>query len=140
MIKSKNIVVDKMFKDSSTGVLRVYPTVSSKTATVTAKTANATLTSSNFESIITNTGDTDNIVLTLPAAATVVDKAIKIATTAATTITVTPASGEKIYLNGSGVASKYLLIAGVIGNFAEIYCDGTDYVVTNYSGVVTKEA
>lgn len=138
MIKSRNISVDKVLKDS--GVLRIFPSVDPKSATVTAKTANATLAASNFETIITNTGDTDNIVLTLPAAATVIEKAIRIATTAATTITVTPASGEKIYLNGSGVASKYLLIAGVIGNFAELYCDGTDYIVTNYNGVVTKEA
>lgn len=137
MIKSRNVDLDKVLSDK--GAKRVFPSINPK-ATPLAKTANYTVLAADFDGIITNTGDTDNIVLTLPVAASVADKGLRVAATAATTITMTPASGEKVYLNGSGVASKYLLMAGVIGNFVELYSDGTDYIVTNYSGVVTKEA
>ena len=60
--------------------------------------------------------------------------------TVAQIVQVLPQTGEKIYLNGSGVATKYLNIAGVVGNFADLYCDGTDWMVINYAGVLTKEA
>lgn len=138
MIKSRNIELDKALVNKS--VYIIAPSVSPKLGTVTARTADATLTAAAFDAITTNTGDTDAMVLTLPTAASVANKALRVALLAAQTVTLTPVSGEKIYLNGSGVASKYLLIAGVIGNFVEIYSDGTDYMVTNYSGVVSKEA
>jgi hypothetical protein len=51
-----------------------------------------------------------------------------------------PASGDAVCLGGSNVDDKYLQIAGVIGNYADIYCDGVDYMVVRYSGVLTKEA
>lgn len=60
--------------------------------------------------------------------------------TAAQTIQFIPASGDMIYLNGSGVADKYAQIASVIGNRIEVYSDGVDYVVTDYAGVATKQA
>ena len=138
MIKARNIDLDKTLSNKT--VKRVFPSVDPKSATVTAKTADYTVIAAEFDSIFTNTGDTGAQVLTLPAATTVADKGLRVAVTAAYTITLTPASGEKIFLNGSGVASKYLLVAGVVGNFVEVYSDGTDYIVTNYSGVVTKEA
>lgn len=138
MIKSRNIDCDAPFTNNTYGFMPFG--INPKTATVTARTADTTLTSADFNAITTNTGDTGAQVLTLPAALSTKGMALRVAVTAAQTITLTPASGEKIYLNGDGVASKYCLIAGVIGNFLELYSDGTDYIVTNYSGVVTKEA
>lgn len=117
----------------------VYPQVSPK-GTVEAQAATADLEVSDFGKINTNTGASGTIVLTLPAAATVAGKTIKIQLTVAQIVRLLPQTGEKIYLGGSGVATKYLNIAGVIGNYAEVYSDGTDYLVTAYSGVLTKEA
>jgi hypothetical protein len=65
--------------------------------------------------------------------------AVRAAVLAAQTIQFIPPSGGKIFLNGSGVADKYVQIAGVIGNFIEVYSDGVDYVVTDYAGVATKQ-
>lgn len=123
-----------------TGYLVPAPPFVSPKATVEANAASATLTVANFGKIQTNTGAGAGIVLTLPPASTVAGCSIKVQLTAAQTVTLTPATGEKVYVGGSGVASKYALIAGVIGNFADVFCDGVDYVVTNYNGVVTKEA
>jgi hypothetical protein len=137
MIKSRNIELDKALVNNSTNFLA--PSVNPKTATVVTKTADYTVLSTDFGKIFNNTGDTGSQTLTLPGAAAVAGKSLKIACTAAQDIVLDPGTG-KIWLNGSGVADKTLTIAGVIGNFCEIYSDGTDYIVTNYSGVVTKEA
>jgi hypothetical protein len=55
-------------------------------------------------------------------------------------VSLSPVSTEAIYLGGSGVVNKDLNIAGVIGNFVDLYSDGVNFLVGNYSGVVTKEA
>jgi len=123
-----------------TGYLVPEPLRVSPKATVEANTANATLTAANFAKIQTNTGAAGGIVLTLPPAATVAGSTVQVQLTAAQTVTLTPAAGEKIFLGGSGVASKYCLIAGVIGNYLQLNSDGVDYQVIEYSGVVTKEA
>lgn len=137
MIKSRNIDLDKALVNKGQNV--IYPGINPKTATVTARTANATLTSADFNAITTNAGDGDSQTLTLPSAATVEGMGLRIVVLAAFTIVLDPLT-EKIFLNGSGVADKTLTIAATIGNFAELYSDGTDYIVTNYSGVLTKEA
>lgn len=126
-----------LVKDAS-GVMRssVNPN-GTVTAAMTGTTA--TWVAADFGTVQTNEGG-QALVVTLPAAATVAHQSARIHVLAAYTITLTPASGEKVFLNGSGVASKYLLIAAVVGNFAEVYCDGISYYVVNYSGVVTKEA
>ena len=108
--------------------------------TVKANAATATMKDYDFEKNNTNTGAGGTIVLTLPAASTLKDKKTRIQITVAEIVQITPATGEKIYLGGSGVASKYLNIAAVIGNYAEIFCDGAAFYVTAYSGVLTKEA
>jgi hypothetical protein len=138
MIKSRNIDCDAPFTNNTYGFMPFG--INPKTATVTARTADTTLTAANFNAITTNAGDSGAQVLTLPAALTTKGMALRVVTLAAFTITLTPATGEKIWLNGSGVASKYAITAGVIGDFLELYSDGTDYIITNYSGVVTKEA
>lgn len=108
--------------------------------TVKANAATAAMNDYDFEKNNTNTGASGAIVLTLPAASSLKDKKTRIQLTVAQTVTLTPQTGEKIYLGGDGTASKYLLIAGVIGNYAEVYCDGTSFYVTAYSGVLTKES
>ena len=108
--------------------------------TVSAQADTATLTSSDFDKVITNTGASDAITLTLPAAQDVEGQSIKVQLTAAKIVNLSPASTEAIYLWGDGVVNKDLIIAGVIGNYVDIHSDGTQYLVTGYSGVVTKEA
>ena len=57
---------------------------------------------------------------------------------------VQPLSGspmnQAVYLAGNGVDNKDLVIAGVVGNYVDVFCDGEKYLVQGYSGVVTKEA
>lgn len=115
------------------------PFVSGK-ATVVAKAATGNLALSDFGKNLTNTGASGTIVLTLPAAATAGGLSTRVALTVAQVVELLPQTGESIYLSGSGVATKKLNIAGVIGNYADVYCDGVSYEVTGYSGVVTKEA
>ncbi len=111
-------------------------------AAVTAKGAtDTTIAVSELDGLnCTNTGAAGTIQLTLPAAADFIGRATRFQITVAQIVQIVPATGEKIYLGGSGVADKYLQIAGVIGNYAELYSDGTDYHVTGYSGVLTKQA
>ena len=118
---------------------RVYPIVTPST-TVAAKAATATLAVSDLDKILTNTGATGTIVLTLPKATNCRGYAVKIQVTAAQIVQVDPNGTESLYLGGSGAAGKYLNIAGVIGNYADLYCDGTNWLVTYYAGVLTKEA
>ncbi len=108
--------------------------------TVVAHNGDATLDGTDFGKIHTNTGSSGTVVLTLPAAATVGGCSMKIQLTVAQIVRLLPATGEKVYLGGSGVANKYANIAAVIGNYVDLACDGTDYLVVSYSGVVTKEA
>jgi len=116
-----------------------YPVVD-PTATVDAQSTNAVLTSTSFGKNVTNTGATGTITWTLPAAADVIGKVLRVQVTAAQITRLVPATGEKIYLGGDGVANKYAQVAGTVGNYADVYSDGTDYLVIGYSGVLTKEA
>ena len=124
-----------LFNGGNLTVITVDPTL-----TPTAHTASATLTVADFGTIHTNTGVGSRMVLTLPAANTVENKAIKFQQTAAVITDIMPATGEVIYLGGDGVASKYLRLAGTISHYADLYCDGSQFMVMGYSGVVTKEA
>lgn len=124
------------------------------TATVVAVAEDSTLDITDFDKNITNTGSDGispaitNVVLDLPPAAAVAGMPLHVQLTVAMTVTLKPQPGtgsplegtESIYLGGSGVAGKYLLIAGVIGNYVDLYSDGVQYLVTDYAGVVTKEA
>jgi len=109
-------------------------------ATVATNATTGSIATADFPKNNTNTGSTATMVLTLPAAADVKDKFMRVQLTAAQIVQLVPASGEKIYLGGSGAADKYLQIAAVIGNYAELYSDGIDFLVMGYSGVLTKES
>lgn len=108
------------------------------TGTPTAHTASATLVVADYNTIHTNTAAGASITLTLPAASTVSNKMLKIQLLAAQTVVLTPASGEKIFLGGNGVADSTATVAGVIGNYVDVYCDGASHMITGYSGVITK--
>jgi len=118
----------------------VYPKVNRRTATSTAKTADFTIPFSAQDQIYNNTGASGTVVFTLPSVKGNAGKALTIHAFAAQIIRCLPQTGEAVNLNGSAVVTKYLNIAGVIGNYADLYCDGVQWVVTGYSGVVTKEA
>lgn len=109
-------------------------------ATVTALASATTLTSAHYGVNLTNTGASATLEHALLAASSVKGKCIKFQLTAAQIVRLQPASGESVYLGGSGVADKYLQVAGVIGNYVELYSDGSRYHVVGYSGVLTKEA
>jgi hypothetical protein len=124
-----------------TGYLIPAPPFVSPKATVVAKAADATLTAAEVNGKqITNTGAGAGIALTLPDPATVGGCSFRVQITVAQTVKLTPPATKKVFLGGSGVASKYAEIAGVIGNYADVTSDGVDYMITAYSGVVTKEA
>lgn len=108
--------------------------------TVKANAATADMDVADFEKNNTNTGAGGTIVLTLPAAFSLTGQKTRVYVTVAQVVRLLPQTGEKIYLAGSGTASKYLNIAGTIGNYCDVYCDGISFYVTGFSGVVTKEA
>jgi hypothetical protein len=110
------------------------------TGTVSAQAATATLTTAIAGKIVTNTGAAGAVVYTLPSASSMSGKTFKVKVLVAQTVTLTPATGEAIFLAGSGVVSKNLIIAGVIGNEVTVYSNGTSYEAYYPNGVVTKQA
>jgi hypothetical protein len=125
---------------TGTGFFIPEPPILPADAAVLNKTADYTLVVADLLKIITNTGDVNALVLTLPAAADAAGMTLHVQLTAAQTVELLPVTGEKIFLGGDGEASKYLLIAAVIGNYAKVYSDGVSWLVFDYNGVVTKEA
>lgn len=113
----------------------VKPTVAAN-----AKASTASLTTSDLDTNITNTGAAGTVTLTLPTVATSKNKSIFYYATVAQITQFDPNGTEAVYLAGSGVAGKYVQVAGVIGNYLNLYCDGTQWLVLGFSGVVTKEA
>lgn len=126
----------------STSTRPAYPTIDPRTATVITKTANYTITQADLDAptIFNNAGASGNLVYTLPAVSLSKGKVVRIHALAAQTQQADPQAGEAVNYNGSAVVSKYAQLAGVIGNFMELYCDGTQWIITNANGVVTKEA
>jgi hypothetical protein len=122
-----------------TGYFVPAPPQIDPSAVVVAHAASATLTVADAGKIHTNTGAGGATIYTLPAPSDFAGCALRVQLTVAQTVQLLPPAGKSIYLGGSGVASKYALIAGVIGNYCDVYCDGMDYLIMHYSGVVTKE-
>ena len=115
-----------------------YPIVAPD-ADTSAKTASGNIASSDFGKTVTNEGASAAITLTLPAASSYKGKVIRVKAVAAQAINVDVQSGDAIYFGGDGVDGKYLTIAGSAGNYADIYCDGTNYLVVGGVGL-SKEA
>lgn len=116
-----------------------YPQVAANAA-VEAHAATDAIVAADFGKNNTNTGASNTTVHTMPAAASHPGQVIRFQATVAQIMRVDPAAGEAVWLGGSGVVSKYLNIAGVIGNYVDLYCDGIGYHVVGYAGVLTKEA
>jgi hypothetical protein len=118
-----------------------YPAIKKRLATVTAKTADYTITIADLKlpTIFSNAGASGTIVFTLPAVAKAKGHVVLLNVLAAQVIRALPQTGEIVNYNGSIVVTKYLNIAGVIGNYAELFCDGTHWIVRDANGVVTKE-
>lgn len=109
-------------------------------AEVSAQPATATLTSDDFGKNLTNTGASGTITLTLPPASENPFKIFRFIHTVSEIVNLSPQSDDAIFLGGDGVDDKDLILAGIIGNYVDVYCDGVNYLVTGYSGVVVKES
>jgi hypothetical protein len=125
---------------TASGLQVPTPPLVAPEAAVTAKAATGNLAIADYGVNLTNTGAAATVALTLLAAASAAGMPLRLYVTAAQIVQFVPASGEKIYLAGSGVADKYVQVAGVIGNYIDLFCDGEKYLVQGYSGVVTKQA
>jgi hypothetical protein len=119
-----------------------YPTIDIRLATVLVKTAAYTVTQGDLDkpTILSNLGASGNVVITLPGFHASRGKVLRVAVNAAQTVQLLPRTGQAINYNGSAVVTKYCQIAGVVGNWIEIFSDGVQWIVTRQSGVVTKEA
>ena len=126
----------------SAELMPAYPTVDPRAATITTKTADYTITLADLKTptIFDNSGDNGTLVFTLPAVADAKGRVVRVAALAAQVIRLDPATGEAVNYNGSAVVSKYVNLAGVIGNYIELFCDGVQWIVTQSNGVVTKES
>jgi hypothetical protein len=122
----------------TTGYMVPPPPFVAPDATVVEYDGDATLDIDDFGKNLTNTGATAEVDLTLPAPAVVAGLSTRVYLTTDNILELVPASGESIYLGGSGTEDEKLNIAAVVGNFAEIYSDGEKYHVLRYSGVLTK--
>jgi hypothetical protein len=118
----------------------LFPMVNPRTATVTAKTADYTISSAELNRVFTNAGDDGTLVFTLPSVIGNAGKALKFHSLAAQIIRLLPVTGQAVNLHGSAVVTKYLNVAATIGNYVDVYCDGYQWIVTGYAGVITKEA
>lgn len=120
----------------------MYPTIDTRLATTSAKTADYTVTVADLATpkLFTNTGASGTVVFTLPSVASAKGKVMKVHLFAAQVVRLLPVTGEAINLNTSAVVTKYLNVAGVIGNFVEVFSDGSQWIFTRGSGVITKEA
>lgn len=117
----------------------LYPIVAPSVA-VTAYATDTTLVAANLNTNVTNTGASGTITLTLPAVSGLTGYTLHVELTVAQIVRIDPAGSEAIFLGGSGAAGKYANIAAVIGNMVDIYCDGTQWLIVNRDGVITKEA
>jgi hypothetical protein len=114
------------------------PQVNVHTATVSAKTSDFTIVDMN--QVYTNAGASGTVVFTLPTVVGNAGKALKFHSLAAQIIRLLPVTGQAVNLHGSAVVTKYLNVAAVIGNYVDVYCNGSQWIVTGLAGVVTKEA
>lgn len=136
-ITANDIITTGAFKDESGAV--AIPQISAN-ATVSAQAATATLDTTIAGKILTNTGASGTVVLTLPSAASMRGKTFKVKTLVTQIISLSPIATDGIFLAGSGVDNKDLSLSAIIGNEVTIYSNGNDYEAYYPNGVVTKEA
>lgn len=136
--------IDWVYKNVWTNTSCIFTLVSKPimaNATVSAQASTATLVATDLSwKVITNTGASGAITLTLPAASTLTGKYFTVTVLVAQIINLSPVSTDGIFLNGSWVDNKDLILAGTIGTSATIYSNGSDYLVVSHTSAVTKEA
>lgn len=125
---------------SSLFVSASVPAIALATGTVSAQASTATLDNTIAGKVVTNTGASGAITLTLPAASTLTGKYFSVTVLVAQIVNLSPAATDAVYLNGSGVDNKDLILAGTIGTSATLYSNGSDYIVVSHTAAVTKEA
>lgn len=110
-------------------------------ATVWAQAATATLVAADLSwKVVTNTGASGAITLTLPAASTLTWKYFVVTVLVAQIVNLSPIATDAIFLNGSWVDNKDLILAWTIWTSATIYSNWSDYMVVAHTSLVTKEA
>lgn len=136
MAKNPNMTGPEIFVYAEPN-LKYYAIVN-PAATVTSFAATATATLAQLSKNWDNTGAAGTVTITLPAAKDARGKIVSIYLAVAQIVQLQPIATDRVYLVGSGVLNKYLQLAGVIGNYATIYSDGTNWYCLAYSGVITK--
>lgn len=141
--------------DVATGLNWVYTNIWTKTsclfatettpimanATVWAQAATATLVAADLSwKVVTNTWASGAITLTLPAASTLTWKYFTVTVLVAQIVNLSPVATDAVYLNGSWVDNKDLILAWTIGTSATIYSNWDNYLVVSHTSWVTKEA
>jgi hypothetical protein len=91
----------------------------------------------NFSGQFDNFGSGGAIILTLPDPATVVGQAMRITQTVANIITLTAPTALTMYHGGKLFTS--IATAG-IGDSVDVYCDGTNYFITDIMSLVAAPA
>jgi hypothetical protein len=132
----KNPSITQVSQDFDANVR--YP-VTLPSASVVAHATTAPVTNTIASKNHTNTGAAAPTVITLPSADTMALQGFRYYLTVAQQVSLSPLATERIYLAGSGVLDKDLVIAGVIGNYADVYSDGASWYCVGHSGAVTKE-
>lgn len=125
---------------TGSGFLIPRPPLVAPNATVDAQPVTASLVIGDYGKNITNTASAATATLTLPAAKDVAGLSFRIYQTVAQITRLKPATGEKIFLGGSGVADKYVEVPAAIGNYCDVYCDGVQHHVISWSGALVKQA
>ncbi len=109
--------------------------------TVSAEAATATLVADDLSwLVVTNTGASGAITLTLPAASTLTWKYFTVTVLAAQIVNLSPVATDWVFLNGSWVDNKDLILAWTIWTSATIYSNWSDFMVVSHTSWVTKEA
>lgn len=110
-------------------------------ATVWAQAATATLVAADLSwLVVTNTWTSGAITLTLPAASTLTWKYFTVTVLVAQIVNLSPVATDWIFLNGSWVDNKDLILAWTIWTSATIYSNWSNYMVISHTSWVTKEA
>ncbi len=138
--------IDGVYRNIGTSTSSIFvsanvPTYALAGGTVSAQAATATLVAADLSGkVTTNTGASGATTLTLPAASTLTGKYFSVTVLAAQIVNLSPIATDGVFLNGSGVDNKDLILAGTIGTSATVYSNGSDYYVVSHTSGVTKEA
>lgn len=116
----------------------VYPLVDPTQAAV-AKTSNYTVLASQLGTTFTNTGGSGTVVFTLPPVADSKGGVLRFVGKISQVMSVDVTGTELLYLDGVATAGYKITITGT-GHFADLYCNGSAWMVINRSSAVSLVA